>query len=1156
LQPAWLAPVTAQVYTKARTLTTENGLSDNSIHCFYKDHTGYMWIGTRHGLNQYDGHAFKVFKPSTANSISNEVINAITGSPDGKIWVATMNGLNCYDPKLNKWHTLLPGQIPNRNDLPNNLVWDICFGKDGLLWIASDVFEFSSYNTKTHQFTYYDWPAFAKTIPTKAASRYTSIQKFVPGSHHEYWLGTTRGLVHLDTRTGRFKWLGAGFIGNVAGIYYDSTAGKVFLSAEEGKCFVYDEKDSSYKEMRIVPESYPSTLVMTNRHKELWLPASTGLLKIQGEKNSISLSRHIGNFSASLLPGAVKTVYKDNTGIRWIGTTNGVAVYDAGQSVTFVPLLPVSDKSASNNMGGLCFDGHSNSYFVCSLDPAAVFIVPNGGGTIQKITTDADGNRLSACNNIKRDNDDNLWLLTDQNVYRFDRTQQAFILFPTPNGHVNVGFRTFTQDAAGNYWFGTFLQSIHHYNTREKKFVPITFPFTRWTKKIGCLSYDPSRQSLWISAYASDVIRYDLPTGKMEGFENRPGLSALNMANDIITDHLGNTWIATSGGGVFRFDRDQKSFRCFDMRTGLSGNSFMSLCEDADGHIWLLSERGVDVIDPGVRRVDVYTNSQAFDFSTYTSDTRSPHTLFYNKQENEVATAVGGGLYLIPTTRPQRNRPFKVVVTGIRTGNRDTVKDQSTQQLLQQLPYDYNLLQFDFAGLYYGAPQAVFYEYKLSGYDRHWIRADHYSASYQNLPAGSYFFQVRARYNNGQIAGEIPGYTFEIVPPFWKTTLFIVAMALLFVAAMAWLVYSLLLKLKTEKTLHAFSSSLYGQNTIEDISWDTARNCVVLLGFTDCVIYWYEEDRQLLVQKAAYGPKNPWQREIYNSLAIPLGKGIVGSVALTGKMELIKDTSKDTRYIIDDEKRLSEICVPIFIDGKLFGVIDSEHPQKNFYTRHHARLLKKIASICAERIARYQAEEKLRGKIARDLHDEMGSTLTSINIMSKVAMESMPDATPVKDYLQKIKDNSGRILESIGDMVWVINPANDNFERLLFRMKEFTAEMLEPLRINYHFKEEGILHAVQLNVEQRKEIYMIFKEAITNAAKYSDTADLFITLTVKNSILSMEIADQGVGFNRQQVMQGNGLKNMASRAAQIGAELIIETAKDKGSTILFRLPLP
>ena len=1069
-----------------------------------------------------------------------------------------MNGLNYYKPTENKWHSIFPGEIPNKPDLPNNLVWDISFGEDGLLWIASDVFEFSSYDPTTQKFTYYDWPAFAKTLPTNASTRYASIQKFISKSRHEFWLGTTKGLVLLDTRTKQFKWLGAGYHGTVAGLFYNAASGKVFLSTETGKCFVYDEKEKTYSEIFPQPEAYPSETFLANRNNERCLPASTGLLKISEQNNEVRLSRHIPGFSESLLPGAVRTVYKDDVGIRWVGTTNGVAIYDREKSGSFLPLLSVSEKAASNNMGGVYFDETSNSYFVCSLDPAMVFMVPAGGGEIQKLTTDANGKRFTNCNNISIDNDKNLWLLTDNNVYKLDRNKQAFVLFPTPNKETNVGFRTFSQDEKGDYWFGTAVQGIYHYRVQEKLFDSIPFIFLPFTKKIGSLNYDASRQSMWISAFSSDVIRYDLPTGNMEGFEDRPGLAALNMVNEIITDHRGNTWMATANGGIFRFDKGDvsgKSYRHFDMQSGLPGNSFMSLCEDDNTNIWLLSERGIDVIDSSGKMLNELKNNQRFGFSSYTSDTRSPHNIFFNRTNNEIIAAVSGGLYLVPAGSTQPHKPFPVMVTGIRTGNRDTTEEKSIFDLAQNLPYDYNLLQFEFAGLHYGAPENILYEYKLSGYDRHWHVSNNYSAIYQNLPAGNYFFQVRARYRNGQIAGETKGYTFNIVPPFWKTTLFVAAIALLICAALAWFIFSLLQKIKAEKILNTFTNSIYGQNSIEDICWDTARNCVLQLGFTDCVIYWYEEDRKLLVQKAAYGPKNPWQREIYNSMAIPLGKGIVGSAALTGKMELVNDTSKDARYIVDDEKRLSEISVPVFVDGKLFGVIDSEHAQRNFYTRYHARILHKMASICSERIARYQAEEKLRGKIARDLHDEMGSTLTSINIMSKVAMEGRLDPKAVKDYLQKIKDNSGRILESIGDMVWVINPANDNFEKLVFRMKEFTGEMVDPLKINYHFHEEGVLHAVQLNVEQRKEIYMIFKEAVTNAVKYSGTSELHITLSEKNGLLNMEIVDNGAGFDTQAVLQGNGLKNMRARAASIGAAINIESIKGLGTKILFRLKL-
>lgn len=1153
-QITWSGMIAAQVYSKARILTIENGLSDNRVNCVYKDRSGYIWIGTRNGLNRYDGHAFRIFRPSSGNSISNEIINSITEDNSGNIWVGTMNGLNKYDPILNHWESILPDPL-NKSGLPNNLVWDIQSGKEGVLWIASDVFEFSSYNPVSRKFTKYDWPEFAKTLPKIKASRYTSIQKFVRRSEDEFWLGTTHGLVHLDIRTGKFTLIGAGYNGTVKGLYYDPAKGKVFISADKEKYFMYDEGTKTYSEISAITEAYPSTELPGSRYNQLWLPAANGILKIGSDQSHIHLSKHIPQFSGSLLPGSVNTIYKDNRGIRWVGTDNGIALYDPIASATFLPLLSISDKSAGNFMGGVYFDHYTNSYFVCSLEPSAVFVVPADGSPIRKIVSDADGELFSSCNNISADNAGNIWLMTDRNIYRYNSEQTSFSKFPMPNHGADVGFRSFIEDEEGNYWFGTYLEGIYYYNNSKKKFDTLNFPFLPFTKKIGSLKMDTSTGSVWISAYGSDVIRYDMNSGKMEGFEDRPGLSSLNLVNDILTDSRGNTWMATSGAGIFRFEGGKPTGGRFDMKSGLPENSFAAMCEDQSSNIWLLSERGFTAIDSSGKLVRDQRSVQSFGFSTYTSDTRSPHSIFFNKSKNELAAAVGGGLYLVSTTNTSPFHPFKLVITSIRVGNRISVEEQSTYKFTQRLPFRYNSLRFDFAGLYYGPPEGIIYEYKLTGYDQQWNESNTYTAFYQNLPVGEYQFQVRARYANGQIAGQASGFTFNIVPPFWRTGWFVIGLVLLACLAVGLLVYNLLQKLKTERILNSFATSLYGQNTIEDICWDIARNCVMKLGFTDCVIYQYEENRKLLIQKAAFGPKNPWQREIYNSMAIPLGKGIVGHVAMTGKMERIGDTSRDSRYIVDDEKRLSEITVPVFIDGKLFGVIDSEHPQRNFYSRFHQRILKKIAALCAERIARYLGEERLRGKIARDLHDEMGSTLTSINIMSKVAMQGGAAQMKVNDYLQKIKDNSGRILESIGDMVWVINPANDNFEKLLFRMKEFTAEILEPLKINYHFVEEGVLHAIQLNLEQRKEIYMIFKEAVTNAVKYSGTTELVITLAERKDILEMEIEDKGIGFDPKKITAGNGLRNMKERAAEIGAEISIDSETDRGSRIHLKLHL-
>ncbi|HRP57810.1 GAF domain-containing protein [Agriterribacter sp.] len=375
--------------------------------------------------------------------------------------------------------------------------------------------------------------------------------------------------------------------------------------------------------------------------------------------------------------------------------------------------------------------------------------------------------------------------------------------------------------------------------------------------------------------------------------------------------------------------------------------------------------------------------------------------------------------------------------------------------------------------------------------------------------------------------------------------------AILFIAAIAvyWVIRSLQQRLKEEKTISAFATSLYGLKTVEDIFWNTARYCVEKTGFVDCVIYQLDETRTVLLQRAAFGPKNPWRREIINRIEIPVGKGIVGSVAQTGNAEIIHNTAADARYIVDDERRLSEIAVPVWVDGRIFGVIDSEHPQKGFFTRYHLRMLKKISAICSERIVKYLAEDRLRSKIARDLHDEIGSTLTSINILSKVAMQKGLESDRVSAYLQKIKDNSGNIMERMSDIVWAINPVNDSFDKVILRMKEFAAEMLEPAGINYYFNEEGSLDKTQLNLEQRKDIYLVFKEAINNTVKYSKATEVNIVLQKKNDSLKMIVMDNGEGFNTGAEYTGNGLKNMQDRTENMKASLKIDSIKGTGTTI-------
>ena len=182
------------------------------------------------------------------------------------------------------------------------------------------------------------------------------------------------------------------------------------------------------------------------------------------------------------------------------------------------------------------------------------------------------------------------------------------------------------------------------------------------------------------------------------------------------------------------------------------------------------------------------------------------------------------------------------------------------------------------------------------------------------------------------------------------------------------------------QTINYFATSLLEQDTEDDILWDLAKNCISQLGFADCVIYLVDRDRGLLVQKAALGPKSPEGRVIVNPIIIPLGQGIVGSVAATGKPELIGDTSLDPRYIVDDQRRFSEITVPIVANNEVLGVIDSEHAQKNFFTAEHLKMLGAIASLCANKLVRARAELRLREShqdLEKRIAERAGELLTA-----------------------------------------------------------------------------------------------------------------------------------------------------------------------------------
>ncbi|MGB4846428.1 MAG: histidine kinase, partial [Saprospiraceae bacterium] len=171
-------------------------------------------------------------------------------------------------------------------------------------------------------------------------------------------------------------------------------------------------------------------------------------------------------------------------------------------------------------------------------------------------------------------------------------------------------------------------------------------------------------------------------------------------------------------------------------------------------------------------------------------------------------------------------------------------------------------------------------------------------------------------------------------------------------------------ELETEAVINYFASRINRHKTTDELLWDVVKNCISKLQFEDCVIYLLDTERNVLVQKAAYGPKSTKDFTIHQPIDISVGQGIVGNVAISGVPTLINDTTLDPRYIVDDQQRLSELSVPITMDGKVIGVIDSENHKKNFFTQRHLSILSTIAILCVNQIQRNDAEaEKQKANI-------------------------------------------------------------------------------------------------------------------------------------------------------------------------------------------------
>lgn len=209
------------------------------------------------------------------------------------------------------------------------------------------------------------------------------------------------------------------------------------------------------------------------------------------------------------------------------------------------------------------------------------------------------------------------------------------------------------------------------------------------------------------------------------------------------------------------------------------------------------------------------------------------------------------------------------------------------------------------------------------------------------------------------------------------------------------------------------------------------------------------------------------------------------------------------------------------------------------------------------RLKQALAVEKIRIRIATDLHDDIGATLSSISFYSEAVKQKMKDDQPgTESILQKMGETSRSMVGNMSDIVWAINPVNDAAGSLFKRMYNYAADLCQLKNVQLQFDHDSSMDKRILDIESRKNIYLIFKEAVNNALKYSECRSIKISMSMQHKLFTMKVHDNGKGFDVEGTRTGNGLGNMKMRAAELNGKLNIISSANDGTHIELVCPIP
>ena len=775
-------------------LTTNDGLSQSYVNAILQDRRGFMWFGTRDGLNRYDGNDFVVYKhsPSDAGSLAANFIEDLKEDDQGYLWVATLSGgVDKFDPTTEQF-AHYRHDPKNPNSIGSDWVERIACDSRGYLWFGTGDSGLDRFEPATSAFTHY-----SKDSDGRFVGEITDV---IADRHGDIWFVGERGLFHLNSDTGQITRPSAA-TGLAADYVYEDSAGDLWILAYSPAVALvkYDPQAERVTKYPLGADAVgvAGSSLLADGQNGFWVPSSHGLYYFDRRTERFTHNfRHSETSPDGLNDNTVVSVYQDRGGLLWVGTENGGLNLLNFRQEQFGAqwhrpgdpnsLSPGEITAIYEEPGGVLWVG----FYPRALDR----FDRQTGRVAHYVPGPENRNGLGKgrdVNGIYQDPRGYLWLSGwEAGLDRFDERTGEFKHYRhnphDPSSLMSNYIFTIYGDLSGQIWV--------EQNDGISRFDPVTEQFTHYRSEAkdatsygnwALSAYQDRSGTLWFGRGGGMLSRFDDKTNTF--VNDRPDSrdpSRLQGGNIVAIheDRAGTLWL---GGmdGLYRLDRQGQRFARYSQ--GLPSSAIQCILEDKAGRLWLSSKKGISRFDPqtGIfRNYDVSDGLQSNDFGK----------ACYQGADGEMFFGGSNGLNAFFPERI-RDDPYlpPVVITRFKIFNKPVpigAKSVLTRAISYvdslTLPYADSVFSLEFAALSYANPQNNRYRYKLEGLEPAWneVGSRQRLATYTNLDPGKYTFRVQGA--NGDGVWNEAGLSLAIVvtSPWWKTSWFRALCAALFLA--------------------------------------------------------------------------------------------------------------------------------------------------------------------------------------------------------------------------------------------------------------------------------------------------------------------------------------------------------------------------------------